>query len=60
MENLRRVAERYAQMHKNICEHWREGDVISVWRDENKTLCIKYESGKWWHYRITNGQLEFW
>jgi hypothetical protein len=43
-------------MHRNSVEEWAEGDPVKVWlegRDtgEKSTVCIAYESGRWWHYK---------
>lgn len=47
--------------HKEAFEEWREGAISDVWRDEQGILCIRYESGNWWHYRITgSGCVEWW
>lgn len=46
--------------HKKAFENWNEGEVIKVWYDENNILCIQYASGQWWHYTLSNNQLEWW
>lgn len=47
--------------HQNAVEHWSEGKVVKIWKDENDTLCIYYESGRWWHYKKTkSGAIEWW
>ena len=46
--------------HRNAFEIWSEGEVAKTWI-ENEVLCIKYESGKWWHYRKDEkGNIEWW
>jgi len=43
--------------HKKAFGEWKEGNVKKVWLDNDKTLCIEYQSGNWWHY---NEQGEWW
>lgn len=50
----------YAQQHRQAFENWREGEISEYWTDENGNVCIRYESGKWWHYRGTDGVVEWW
>lgn len=49
-------------MHKKGCEQWEFGEPETVWIDEDSVaLCIKYTSGKWFHYRLTpDGCAEWW
>lgn len=46
--------------HKNAMENWKEGNIIEHWIDENDCMCIRYQSGNWWHYRIVNSIVEWW
>ena len=39
------------QKHRKACSEWNEGYVSEYWRDEEGILCVKYESGNWWHYK---------
>lgn len=58
---LMRQAIKCAKAHKEASEEWREGGILDIWRDEQGILCIKYASGKWWHYRATeSGSIEWW
>lgn len=37
--------------HKSAVEQWRYGEPVEAeWNNDN-VLCVKYESGKWWHYK---------
>lgn len=57
----REIAKSYSQLHIEQCENWEEGEIASYWRDQNGVLCIKYQSGKWWHYRLWEpGGIEYW
>lgn len=54
-------AIRCMEAHKESFEKWQEGAMTDFWRDERGNLCIKYESGKWWHYRTSeSGSVEWW
>lgn len=60
MEKLK-IAISYMEEHKKAFGVWNEGAIKDVWTDEEGNLCIKYESGRWWHYRKKdNGELEWW
>lgn len=51
----------FVNIHMSACENWREGKITKVWHDANGVLCIKYESGNWWHYKLNNNNdLEWW
>lgn len=53
----------FVNMHMKAFENWQEGKVAEVWHDENGVLCIKYESGNWWHYQLkfeSRVRLEWW
>lgn len=59
--NDRKEAGRMYREHRKAFEDWQEGGPAAVWRDEDGRLCIRYESGKWWHYRRTaDGNIEWW
>lgn len=47
--------------HSQACEGWNEGGIAEYWNDENGHLCIRYESGKWWHYKnIGTPEFTYW
>ena len=48
------------QEHKSMFENWTYGEPVKSWKDKDGNTCIKYESGKWFHYRKNNNFLEFW
>ena len=51
----------FVNIHMKAFENWREGKVAEVWFDEDNILCIKYESGNWWHYKLNDdNNLEWW
>ena len=38
-----------------------EGEPERAWKDCDGYLCIRYESGRWWHYRWeADGHLVWW
>ena len=43
--------------HKAASDGWEHGEPVKAWWDASGTLCIEYESGKWWHY---NANGEWW
>lgn len=60
MERLK-IAIRYMEEHKKAFEVWSDGAIKEVWTDKDGNLCIKYESGNWWHYKKKdNGEIEWW
>ena len=50
-------SQEFYEAHKKACVGWNEGSISKVWIDDQKNLCIEYESGNWWHY---NEQGEWW
>lgn len=52
--------DRCINTHRNAFEEWTDGEPVETWTDENGILCIKYKSGKWWHYREKKGSIEWW
>lgn len=52
--------ERIYNEHKSHFEHWNEGAPTEYWLDENNNMCIRYESGHWWHYRWRGDELIWW
>lgn len=52
----------YKKQHQEAVGQWQEGDITGVWEDpESACICVRYESGRWWHYRQNKaGQTEWW
>jgi len=48
------------EAHQKAFSEWTEGEIFKHWYDDNNILCIKYESGRWWHYKQTEHGLEWW
>lgn len=48
------------KIHKESFRPWMHGYPVKVWYDEEGTLCVKYESGKWWHYNLDKEEPEWW
>ena len=59
---MKQNATAFYNMHKKGCEQWEFGEPETVWIDEDSVaLCIKYTSGKRFHYRLTpDGCAEWW
>lgn len=49
----------YVEKHKESFELWAHGEPVKHWFD-NGILCILYEDGEWWHYKMSNGKVEWW
>lgn len=57
---MMKQCERIYNEHKSHFEHWNEGAPTEYWLDENNNMCIRYESGRWWHYRWRGDELIWW
>ena len=57
---MRKGVMKVYEDHKAWFENWPYGEPVKSWKDENGNLCVRYESGTWFHYRYNNGFLEFW
>lgn len=53
-------AQECYEYHKSAFGTWKEGNIKDVWLDNDGTLCVRYESGKWWHYKKNNTNIEYW
>lgn len=54
------VEETYYRAHKGAYEEWPYGNLLESWNDENGDLCIRYETGAWWHYKRIGEQIIWW
>lgn len=54
---IRKKAEICMEEHKKIFENWNFGEIEKSWLDNENNLCIKYQSGNWFHY---NERGEWW
>lgn len=60
-KELKALARKYMNEHKKAWRDWNNGDIKGVWEDEYGKVCIKYNSGKWWHYKVEdNGDVVWW
>ena len=48
------------EFHRSIFEHWEYGAIAESWTDEQGNLCIRYDSGIWFHYRRNCSEINFW
>lgn len=39
------------ETHKHVLETWSEGKPVAYWEEPDGIMCVRYESGNWWHYR---------
>ena len=54
-------AKKYADIHRQAFENPSQlGEVKKVATDEDGNFCILYSTGKWYHYRMNDGNLEWW
>ncbi len=60
IDTLQMAVQAYEE-HKKKFETWPYGQIVECWKDENGNVCIRYEKGKWWHYKnIGTPQMEWW
>lgn len=52
-ENMTReeMIDRAYREHKEAFENWEEGKPVDSWEEDGCDICIRYESGKFWHYK---------
>ena len=50
----KRIAElaqiAYKKHKKSYDSRWKYGEPIKAWMADDCEICVKYESGEWWHY----------
>lgn len=46
--------------HRDAAGTWEHGFPEKSWIDGDGNLCIRYLDGKWWHYKESNGEIEWW
>lgn len=57
---MEQFAEKCYAAHKAAFEHWGYGGIEEIWTDGDGILCIRYTSGRWWHYAIEDGSVIWW
>ena len=50
-KNKAEMAKLAEKAHKEDTENWTDGTMECFWFDNDGNLCIRYNSGKWWHYK---------
>lgn len=50
-EDLEEITQLAYKRHKEFVDEWQEGEPVEAWKEEGCEICVKYESGKWWHYK---------
>ena len=61
MNSLEITAYKAYVAHRKAFDTWENGNIDKVWMDDNKNICIKYTSGKWWHYSVSqSGDWMWW
>jgi len=59
-KNKAEMAKLAEKAHKEATENWTDGTMECFWFDNDGNLCIRYSSGKWWHYKGTKEGYEWW
>lgn len=59
-KNKAEMAKLAEKAHKEATENWTDGIMECFWFDNDGNLCIRYGSGKWWHYKETKEGYEWW
>lgn len=55
------TATQFYNFHRSLFDNWEYGEIKKVWTDAAGNTCIKYSSGKWWHYNVdSKGNVIFW
>lgn len=50
----------YSEKHIGLLAEWEHGEPVGSWIDNEGFLCIIYEDGAWWHYKVENNKLIWW
>ena len=59
-EDIKKRAEAAFTEHKKAIGTWEDGEILDVWNYESGNICVRYESGKWWHYKVTKHNAIWW
>lgn len=46
--------------HKAAFLKWPYKKPVKSWYDEDGNICVGYESGRWFHYKITQEGITWW
>ena len=57
---MEKFAIRCYEAHRAAFECWNYGGIDKVWADGDGILCIRYDSGDWWHYAMEDGSVIWW
>lgn len=62
MKALKERADEYAKEHREAFESWTHGEIVSAWLHEGNpdVVCVRYEDGRYWHYKETPEGLRWW
>ena len=59
-EELKLKVDMCFEEHKKVFEKWEHGDIVEYHQDNEGRIIIKYQSGAWWHYRVTRSNEVIW
>lgn len=51
MATLATLANTAYIAHKMCVKNWEEGKPVDVWRESEEVICVRYESGRYFHYK---------
>lgn len=55
------TAKQFYNFHRSRFDSWEHGKIKEIWTDADGNICIRYASGKWWHYSVDKkGNIFFW
>lgn len=52
--------DEFYNAHRDAYEFWPHGAPARCWIDEGGDLCIEYEDGQWYHYRVVDDEVVWW
>lgn len=55
-----KMVKKISGTHRKASGTWTHGEPEHCWTDKDGCFCIRYEDGSWWHYKETDGILEWW
>lgn len=57
---MKNIIRKLLETHRQAFENWTYGEPCDDWKDAEGNICIRYSTGKWFHYRITGSGVEWW
>lgn len=57
---MKNIIRKLWETHRQAFENRTYGEPCDDWKDAEGNICIRYSTGKWFHYRITGSGVEWW